>query len=101
MSKTQLLALFLCNLVPWAIGNGITSLLPVYAAELGAAPAVAGYYLSISFLALAIGTLSASWLSDKLQRRKALVVGGGMVGVPAIWLIAIVLLILIRVPKGG
>jgi MFS family permease len=86
MSTTQLLALFLCNLVPWTIGNGMTSLLPVYAAELGAAPVVAGHYLSISFLALAIGTLSASWLSDKLQCRKALVIVGGMVSVPALWL---------------
>ena len=78
----------------------MTSLLPVYAAELGAAPVVAGYYLSISFLALAIGTLSASWLSEELQRRKALVIVGWRVSVPAIWLIAIVLLIPIRVPKG-
>jgi MFS family permease len=64
----------------------MTSLLPIYAAELGAAPAVAGYYLSFSSLALATGTLSARWLSDKLQRKKALVIVGGMVSVPAIWL---------------
>jgi MFS family permease len=60
--------------------------LPIYAAELGAGPAVAGTYLSVSFLALATGSAGASWLSDKLQRRKTLVIVGGMVSVPALWL---------------
>ena len=86
MSKKQLLALFLCSLVPWTVGNGMTPLLPVYATELGAAPAVAGYYLSFSFLALATGTVVAGWLSDKLQGRKTLVIVGGMMSIPAAWL---------------
>ena len=61
-------------------------LLPVYVAELGATPAVAGYYMSFSFLALATGTVCASWLSDRLQRRKALIIVGGVLSVPAVWL---------------
>jgi MFS family permease len=86
MSHTQLFALVLCSLVPWTIGSGITSLLPIYADQLGAPPAVAGTYMAISFLALAIGSVSASWLAQKLQRRRALVIVAGAVSVPALWL---------------
>ena len=39
MSKKQILALFVCSLVPWTVGNGLVPLLPVYATQLGADPA--------------------------------------------------------------
>ena len=74
MSKKQLALLFICSLVPWTIGNGILPLLPIYAIQLGANPAAAGYYLSFAFLSLAAGTSFAGWLSDKLQRRKLLII---------------------------
>jgi MFS family permease len=86
LRKKQLLALFLCSLVPWTIGNGMTPLLPVYAARLEASPTVAGCQLSLSYVALAAGTVSAGWLSDKLRRRKALIIAGGLAGIPALWL---------------
>lgn len=82
----QLLVLFWCSLILWTIGNGLTPLLPVYAAELGASPALAGCQLSLAYAALAAGTLSAGWLSDRLRRRKMLVFVGGLVGMPALWL---------------
>jgi MFS family permease len=47
---------------------------------------VVGYYLSFSYLALAIGTVVAGWLSDKFQRRKMPIVVCGMVSLPAFWL---------------
>lgn len=86
MNKKQLFALFFCSLILWTVGNGLLPLLPVYATQLGAAPAVAGYYLSFSYLALAAGTFIAGWLSDKLQRRKTLLIVSGVVIIPAIWL---------------
>lgn len=86
MSKKQLLALFLCYLIIWTVGSGLLPLLPVYATQLGADPAVAGYYLSFSFLALAMGTMVAGWLSDNLQRRKTTLIVSGVVAFPAIWL---------------
>jgi MFS family permease len=86
MSKKQLFALFLCILVIWVVGNGTLPLLPVYAAQLGAEPAVTGYYLSFSYLALAVGTLVGGWLSDRFQRRKALLIAVGVVAMPGIWL---------------
>jgi MFS family permease len=81
-----LFVLFLCSLVPWTIGNGMTPLLPIYVKNLGAAPAMAGYFLSLSYLALAAGTVSAGWLSDRLQRRKAPLIAAGLVSIPTLWL---------------
>ena len=70
MSRKQFFALFLCNLTPFIVGAGALPLLPVYAADLGAPPAVTGYYLAFSYLALTVGTLVAGWLSDRLGRRR-------------------------------
>ena len=60
MSKKQFFTLFFCSLAIWMAGNGPVSLLPVYALKLGAEPCVTGYYMSFTFLALAIGTLVAA-----------------------------------------
>ena len=68
------------------MGNGLLPLLPVYATQSGAAPTAVGTYLSLSYLCLATGTVVAGWLSDRLQRRKALLIAGGVVGVPAMWM---------------
>ncbi len=86
MHRKQLLALFLCSLVPWTIGNGIAPLLPVQAAGLGANQAVAGCCLSLSHLAMATGTMSAGWLSDRFRRRKVPALVAGLASLPALWL---------------
>jgi MFS family permease len=86
VSKKQLLALFLCSLVPWTIGNGIAPLLPLQAAGLGATQAMAGYCLSLSHLAMAAGTVSAGWLSDRIRRRRIPALVAGLAGIPALYL---------------
>lgn len=86
MNRKLLYSLFVCSLIPWVLGNGLLPLLPVYASQLGATPGLVGYYLSISYLALALGSLAAGWLSNKLQRRKTVVIISGVLNVPAIWL---------------
>jgi len=86
VSKKQILALFLCSLVPWTLGNGIAPLLPMQAAGLGASQAVAGYCLSLSHLATAAGTVSAGWLSDRFGRRKMPAIAAGLVSVPVLYL---------------
>ena len=86
MSRKQLLLLFFGCLVPWTVGNGLMPLLPVYALQLGASTAVTGYYLAFAFLALALGTIFAGWLSDRLQRRKILSIISGALAIPLIWM---------------
>jgi MFS family permease len=87
MSKKQLYVLFVCSLIPWTVGNGLLPLLPVFASQLGATPALVGYYLSFSYLALAIGTLVAGWLADKFQNRQRLLIIAGALNILAIWLL--------------
>jgi MFS family permease len=86
MSKKQLIALFVCNLVVAAYGLGLTGLLPVYATRLGADSTLAGLYLSSAFLALAISTVVAGRLADRIQRRKAMLIISAAVIVPLSWL---------------
>jgi MFS family permease len=59
--------------------------LPVYALSLGASQAVAGYYTSLAFAAMAAGTFLSGWLVDKLQRRKLLMILFGTTAAPLVW----------------
>jgi MFS family permease len=86
MSKKQLFALLGCNLVPWAVGNGLLPLLPVYATQLGVDAVWTGYFLSFNQFTLAVGCVVSGWLSDKLQRRKALLFVAGVLAIPTTWL---------------
>jgi len=72
MKKKQLIPIFLYSCIIWSLGNGLLPLLPIYAKKLGASATLIGYYLAISYAALAIGTLSAGWLADLLKSRKLL-----------------------------
>jgi MFS family permease len=85
VSRKQLALLFFCSAVSWAVGSGLTPVLPVYALAAGASPAVAGYYLSLAFAALAGGTFLGGWLVDALQRRKLLMIVFGAAVAPLLW----------------
>jgi MFS family permease len=86
MSKKQLGALFLSSLAMFTAGNGLIPLLPIYAIQLGAEAAIAGYYLSFSYFMLALGVFIAGWLSDLYQNRKRTLFIAGLLGVLSIWL---------------
>ena len=73
MTKKQLIALYICYLIPYIIGNSFLPFLPIYAARLGVSPSVTGYYLAIAFAALAVGTMSGGKLSEQFQRRKVFI----------------------------
>ncbi len=77
MDKKQLFALFFISLAGNIVGNSMGALLPVYAAQLGASPDEIGLYLSGIFIGLAGGILVAGWLSDRLNRRKILLMAAG------------------------
>ena len=82
--------MFICSLVPWTAGNGLIPLLPIYARQLGANDAVAGYYLAFSYLAIALGALSAGWISGRIHRHKLPLIIASSVGIPAAWLMGYV-----------
>jgi MFS family permease len=85
MNKRQLYALLAGSLIVWS-GNGWLPLLPIYATQLGAQPGAIGNYLALAYLALAAGSIAGGWLSDKLQKRRLLLILGGVLNVPIIWL---------------
>jgi len=86
ISRKQLASLFVCSLVPWIVGNGLLPLLPVYAVKLGADSTMAGFYLAFSYLALALGAVSAGWVSGSRYRRKLPLIIISMAGAPMAWL---------------
>jgi MFS family permease len=86
MGKKAILVLYLCLLIPYTIGNGITPMLSVYLTELGASRAVGGYCLSFCHLALAAGTHGAGWLPGKLRYRKMLIMLCGTISILVVWL---------------
>ena len=83
MGKKQLVALFICSLVIWILGNGLLPLLPVCAKQLGAKSAATGYYMSFTYFAIAASAVTAGWLSDKFQRRKILLILVGVLAIPS------------------
>lgn len=86
ISKKQLALLFVCSLVPAIVGNGLIPLLPIYAKQLGASSAIAGFYLALSYLAISLGALSAGWVSDALHRQKLPLIVAGLIGIPSTYL---------------
>ena len=71
MTRRQLSALFVCNLIPYVTGNGLLGLLPVYAeAHLGTDPAFMGISMAIGFASLALSTMTSGWLSKRFHLHK-------------------------------
>ena len=89
MSNKQLAVLFICSLVPWTIGTGLLPLLPIFVTETGASQSAAGYFLAFCYAALAVGTVTAGWLSDRFQRRKQMVILSGTACIPILFFIGL------------
>jgi MFS family permease len=80
MDKKQFVVVFITVLFVWTVGAGLTPLLPVYAVQLGATPAMAGFFLAFAWLTLSIGGLAGGWLSDRTGRRKIWILLGAASG---------------------
>lgn len=81
----QLAALFAYSLVNWSAGNGLLPLLPKYATTLGALDWQIGVYLGASYTCIALGTVVAGWLADRLGHRRLLMILAGL-GIPPLLL---------------
>jgi MFS family permease len=90
MTTRHITALFVCSLVPWTIANGLIPLLPLYAIDLGASQTTAGFYLAFSYAMLLLGTLSAGWFSDRIQRRREMLILSGVIAAPFVWIMGTV-----------
>src|SRR5690606_33595818 len=75
MSRKQLASLFVCNLIPYIVGNGLFGLLPIYnEMYLQADSAMTGLSLAMGFAALAVSTILSGRLSKRFQRHKAFII---------------------------
>ncbi len=88
MEKKQLIALFFCSLAPPIIGYGFVPLIPVLLSRnLDASPSITGYLLAFAFFAQTLGFATGGYLSDRLNRRKSIIIIAGVINIPIIWLI--------------
>lgn len=70
MTKKQLFALLGCNLIPWAVGNGLLPLLPACTTQLGADAVWTGYFLAFNQLTLALGCVTALFIPIRVPKRE-------------------------------
>lgn len=61
--------------------------MPVYAVILGAGKALSGYYLALTYLALAAGTYSAAWFLQRFPRPRAVLITSILLNLPLVWLL--------------
>lgn len=83
-SRRLLAILFVYALVIWSVGNGLLPLLPKFASQLGADDLAIGIYLASSYAAIALGTVTAGWLADRLGHRRTQMVVVGLAASPIV-----------------
>jgi len=86
MSKKQLLALFMCNLVPYVVGSGLLSLLPIYISnELGAGTTITGMIIAMAFVVLVMSTSMSTRISRHFGRYRDIITVCSLLCIPAMW----------------
>jgi hypothetical protein len=85
-NRRQMLYLFGSIFIILFTGMGLFPILPLYAAQFGANPALTGIYLGVVYTAIAAGTLLTGWLAGRFSPR-GLFIAGGALGVPALALL--------------
>jgi MFS family permease len=82
----QLFYLFLCNLAIVFIGMGLFPILPLYAMEFGATPAMVGLFMASTYASISGGSLIAARLAVYLGRKR-LFIATGLLSLPAVFLL--------------
>lgn len=86
MSKKQLVALFVCNLIPYIVGSGLLSLLPIYISnELGAGTAITGIILALAFVVLVMSTSMSASISRHFGGYRDIITVCSLLCIPALW----------------
>jgi MFS family permease len=86
MSTMEVRALCLCNVAIYAGIAGFVGVMPVYLTQLGAGSTLTGFFLAFAYLCLALSTVIAGRLSDRLQRRKGVLLLSSACAAPITWL---------------
>jgi MFS family permease len=86
MPKRQLAILLFISFMAFFFGSSLVTLVPVFAGELGADSAQSGWIMAFAFFWMAVSTIIAGRLSDRLGRRKELLLAGTILTLPTTWL---------------
>lgn len=88
MPYKQLTVLFICNLLPFIVGNSLMALLPIYISrELGAGSAAAGVAIASAFAALAISTNLTPAIGRRFRQRRDVITVSAALCLPLVWLL--------------
>jgi MFS family permease len=87
MSRRQLFLLFCTQLIIWWVGIGLSPLLPVYAASLGAEPTTIGIFFALLSTSVTAGTAVTGWLTGRKSAPRTLLIGYGVVSFAAVLLL--------------
>ncbi|MBK8901962.1 MAG: MFS transporter [Anaerolineaceae bacterium] len=82
-NNKQLFFLFWGSFTIVVAGNGLFPVLPLYAAQFGATRTQAGFYLTLMYIAITLGSFVPSWLAGKVPLRW-LFVAAGTLGIPCL-----------------
>ncbi|MEL6525717.1 MAG: MFS transporter, partial [Chloroflexota bacterium] len=87
MTKKQLGALFICNLVPYIVGSSLLALLPIYLSnDLGASTTLTGMLLAFAFALLVISTAISARLARFFGLYRDIMTICCLICIPALWL---------------
>ena len=86
MSARQVGALCLCNVTIYAGIAAFVGVMPVYLTKLNAGSTITGFFLAFAYLCLALSAVIAGHLSDRLGRRKGVLLLSGACAAPLAWL---------------
>lgn len=83
LGNPHLFYLFLCNFGILFVGMSLFPILPLYAGNFGASPAMIGIYLALTYAAITAGSITTSWMAGRFTRKRTYVVMG-LAGIPAL-----------------
>ncbi len=86
MSKKQLFAIFMCNLLPFVVGNSLMALLPIYISqELGAGTSITGLVIAVAFAVMVVSTSVSASVGRRLGRYRDVITICSFLCIPALW----------------
>lgn len=86
MRTTQIIGMCLCNVAIYIGIAAFVGIMPVYLTHLGASSTQIGLVLALAYLCLATSMVVAGRITDRLQRRKAILLLSGASAAPIAWL---------------
>jgi MFS family permease len=83
MDRRQLFTICICFGMMLFVATMTVGIMPVYVVRLGADAAATGLYLAFNFFGVTAGNIIGGWLTDRIGKRKRVVVVSYLIWIPA------------------